>query len=263
MRSRAPRGRGGAGGTGLRAAALVVAAGVILGAWWLLSLVVDSPVLPGPLAVLVRMVEIGPRILLRHAGASLGRVAAALVVATAAALPLGLVMGRSRRIDRLLAPIAYLLYPVPKIALLPIVFLLVGIGDAARITVVVLVLFFQILVAVRDAARSIPSAYLVSFASIGGTRLQSLRFVLLPAILPELLTALRLGTGTALAVLFFAETFFTNYGLGTFIVESWMRVSYPDMMAGIVSIGLLGLLLFVALDLVEHFVCWWKHRSTR
>ncbi len=263
MRSSAPRGRGGPGGTSLRAAALVVAAAVVLCAWWLLSLVVDSPVLPGPFAVLVRMAEIGPKVLLRHTGASLGRVAAALFVATAAALPLGLVMGRSRRIDRLIAPIAYLLYPVPKIALLPIVFLLVGIGDAARVTVVVLVLFFQILVAVRDAARAIPSAYLVSFASIGGTRLQSLRFVLLPAILPELLTALRLGTGTALAVLFFAETFFTNYGLGTFIVESWMRVSYPDMMAGIVAIALLGLLLFVVLDLVEHLVCWWKHRSTR
>lgn len=263
MRSRAPRGPGDAGGTGMRAGALALAAAVILGAWWVFARALDSPVLPGPLAVLARMAEIGPRILLRHTGASLGRVAAALAVATAAALPLGLVMGRSRRVDRLIAPIAYLLYPVPKIALLPIVFLLVGIGDAARITVVVLVLFFQILVAVRDAARAIPNAYLVSFASIGGTRWQSLRFVLLPAILPELLTALRLGTGTALAVLFFAETFFTNYGLGTFIVESWMRVSYPDMMAGIVSIGLLGLVLFVALDLVEHFVCWWKHRSRR
>ena len=245
------------------AAALVLAAAAILAVWGLLAAALHNPVLPPPLVVLRRMAEIGPRVLLRHAGASLARVLAALALATAGALPLGLVMGRSRRVDRLLAPVAYLLYPVPKIALLPIIFLLVGIGDSARITVVVLVLFFQILVAVRDAARAIPAAYLVSFTSLGGTRLQSLRSVLLPAILPELLTALRLGTGTALAVLFFAETFFTNFGLGTFIVESWMRVSYVDMTAGIVAIGLLGLFLFVVLDGVEHLVCWWKHRSHR
>ena len=239
-------------------AALAAAAAAVSAVWWIAARTMDTALLPAPPQVFARLLILGP-LLLRHAAASLARVAAALTLATLVALPLGLIMGRSQRVDRLLAPLTYLLYPVPKIALLPIVFVLVGIGDAARITIVVLVLFFQILVAVRDAARSIPAAYLVSFTSLGGTRTQSLPLVLLPAIVPELLTAMRVGIGTALAVLFFAETFFTNFGLGTFIVESWMRVAYPDMLAGIVSIGLLGLLLFSALDGLEQLLCRWKH----
>ncbi|TVQ37479.1 MAG: ABC transporter permease subunit [Spirochaetaceae bacterium] len=246
-----------------RVLVLAGAAAAVVAGWWVLALLLRSPVLPAPPAVLMRVVELGPALLLRHTAASLMRVLLALAVATAVSLPLGLVMGRSRRVDRLLAPLAYLLYPVPKIALLPIVFLLVGIGDAARVTIVVLVLSFQILVAVRDAARSIPAAYLTSFTSLGGTRAQSLRFVLLPAIVPQLLTAMRIGTGTGLAVLFFAETFFANFGLGMFIVESWMRVSYTDMLAGIVAMGVLGLALFSALDALEYLLCPWKRCGIR
>ncbi len=246
-----------------RAASLAAAALAVTAAWWLLALLLASPVLPAPNVVLTRLVTLGPGVLLRHAAASLLRVAGALLLAAVPAVPLGMMMGRLPRFDRVLAPVTYLLYPVPKIALLPIVFLLVGIGDLARVTIVALVLFFQILVAVRDATRSIPAPYLTSIASLGGTRLQALRFVLFPAILPELLTAVRIGTGTALAVLFFAETFFTNYGLGTFIVESWMRVSYADMLAGIVVMGLLGLFLFGLIDLTERRLCPWKHRRHR
>lgn len=246
-----------------RVISLAAAGLAIVAAWWVLALLLASPVLPAPPEVLARVAALGPGVLVRHAEASLLRVAAALLLAAAPAVPLGMIMGRVRRFDRVLAPVTYLLYPVPKIALLPIVFLLVGIGDPARVTIVALVLFFQILVAVRDAARSIPAAYLTSLASLGGNRRQAVRFVLLPAILPELLTAVRIGTGTALAVLFFAETFFTNHGLGTFIVESWMRVSYADMLAGIVAMGLLGLLLFALIDLTERRLCPWKHQRNR
>lgn len=246
-----------------RAVSLAAAAAAVVLAWWILALILASPVLPVPYEVVERIVTLGPAVLLRHVAASLFRVAAAMVTAAVPAVPLGIAMGRLPRVDRVLAPVSYLLYPVPKIALLPIVFLLVGIGDPARVTIVALVLFFQILVAVRDATRSIPSAYLTAFASLGGNRRQALRFVLLPAILPELLTAMRVGTGTALAVLFFAETFFTNYGLGTFIVESWMRVSYSDMLAGIVVMGLLGLLLFGLIDLAERWLCPWQQQQDR
>lgn len=239
-----------------RTASFAVGAATILAIWWIGSIALDSPVLPGPGAVALRSVEIAPRLAV-HAGASLGRVIVALILSVVLAVPLGLVMGRSRRVDRVIAPTTYLLYPVPKIALLPLVFLVVGIGEAARILIVVMVLFFQILVAVRDASRAIPAGYLVAFVSLGGTRRQAIRFVLLPAILPQLLTSIRIGTGTGLAVLFFAETFFTDRGLGAFIVESWMRVSYVEMLSGIVTLGLVGFGLFAAIDAIEHRVCRW------
>lgn len=229
---------------------------IVIGSWWLLSLAVDR-VLPSPFAVAVRFGELLASGLLRHMGASLLRVMAALAASALLATPLGILLGRHRWADRILSPVAYLLYPVPKIALLPLLLLLLGSGNLTRVTVVSLVLFFQVLLAVRDAARGIDAHYFISIAALGGRRWDRFRAVIWPSVLPRLLTALRIGSGTALAVLFFAETFFTRFGLGFFIVDSWMKLSYIDMFAGIVAISLLGLALFAAIDLVERRATRW------
>ena len=94
--------------------------------------------------------------------------------------------------------------------------------------------------------------------SLGARRGQTFRFLVWPALLPALLSSLRIGTGTALAVLFFAETFGTNVGLGWFVMESWMRMSYVDMYAGILCLALLGLALFLAIDLIQRWACRWQ-----
>ncbi len=237
---------------------LFSAPALVLLLWAVAASALSNVVLPPPGAVLSRFGELARPALLPHAGASLLRVLIALGAATVAALPLGILLGRVTWAKRLLTPTVYLLYPVPKIALLPLVFLLVGIGESARVGLLWLVLFFQVLVAVRDAASSVPGGYGTSLTLLGGGRLDYLRFVLLPYILPALLTALRIGSGTALAVLFFAETFFTDRGLGFFIVDSWMKASYVDMTAGILAIGILGFLLFALLDGAQRLFCEWK-----
>jgi NitT/TauT family transport system permease protein len=232
----------------------------LIGIWAALAAALDTVVLPAPGAVAVRLLELAVPVLLAHAAASLARVLSALALATVVALPLGIAVGRIALMREGLTPLVYLLYPVPKIALLPLVFLFVGVGEAARVALVWLVLFFQVLVAVRDAAARVPRAYDTAITALGGGALARLRYVLLPAILPAVLTALRIGSGTALAVLFFAETFFTNRGLGFFIVDGWMKSAYVDMTAGIVAIGILGLLLFSALDLAQRGLCRWQRR---
>ena len=226
--------------------------------WYLLSWAIGVRVLPYPHLVAVRFALLAPRVLWMHAGASLIRVLAALAIASAVAVPIGLLMGRIRRIDRLLAPAAYLLYPVPKIALLPMLLLLLGTGDLTRITLVGLVLVFQLMLAVRDGARAVDAHYLVSLDSLGATKIDHLRYCIWPVVLPRLLTAMRIGTATALAVLFFAETFFTRYGLGYFIIDSWMRLAYLDMYAGIVAMSLLGFLMFIVIDRIERRVGRWR-----
>jgi NitT/TauT family transport system permease protein len=72
------------------------------------------------------------------------------------------------------------------------------------------------------------------------------------------LTALRLGVGTAIAVLFFAETFVTRHGLGAFLIEAWSRLNYPDMYAGIITMGALGLALYFVIDQLENRFCRWQ-----
>lgn len=231
---------------------------LIIAIWAGSAALLSNVVLPPPTAVLRRFGELAGESLLPHAGASLLRVVTALGAAILLALPLGVLLGRVSWARRLLTPTVYLLYPIPKIALLPLVFLLAGVGEAARVLLVWLVLFFQVLVAVRDAAASVPEGYRRSMELLGGRKGDYVRFVLLPYILPALLTALRIGSATALAVLFFAETFFTDRGLGFFIVDSWMKASYVDMTAGIVAIGILGFLLFVLLDGAQRYFCSWK-----
>ena len=233
---------------------------VLLAAWWLLSLCVPQGFVPDPLATATRFIQLLPTVLWAHALASLGRVGLALAAALFTAVPAGVALGRVRRLDWLFSPVAYALFPVPKIALLPVVMLLFGLGNLSKASVVFLVLFFQVLVSVRDGTREIPPQYILSLRSLGASRSQTLRFVIWPVLLPGLLSSLRVGTGTALAVLFFAETFGTTRGLGWFVMESWMRMSSVDMFAGILCLGLVGLGLFCAIDFAQRWLCRWQQR---
>ena len=229
--------------------------------WWALSLLVPAGFVPGPGVVVARFLVLFPGTLAAHAAASLARVAAAVGLTLLTAVPAGVAIGRCKALDRVLSPVLYVLYPIPKIALLPVLMLLFGLGDSSKVVIVFLVLFFQVLVAVRDAAREVPLPFLVSLRSLGGTRRHALRYVLAPALMPALLSSLRVGTGTALAVLFFSETFGTTVGLGWFVMESWMRMSYVDMFAGILCLGLLGLATFLFIDFLHHRLCRWQAGS--
>ena len=231
-------------------------------AWWLLHLVVQSDALPAPGDAVRHFFAVGPARLWRHGTASLLRVLAALALSLALATPLGIAMGRLRGLDWFLAPFTYLLYPIPKITLLPVVLIVVGTGETSRVFLLFLVLFFQILVAVRDGARDIEPQRVEIVRSFGANPLQSLYLVVIPSILPRLFTSLRIAAATALAVLFFAETYVTDRGLGYFIVESWMRRAYDDMFAGIIAMSLLGFALFVLIDGLDRRFCAWA-RHTR
>jgi NitT/TauT family transport system permease protein len=233
---------------------------ILVAIWWVTALCLPQGFVPDPLSVFLRFIELALAVLWVHALASLGRIGAALVFALATAAPAGVALGRVRRLDWLFSPMAYVLYPVPKIALLPVLMLLFGLGNLSKVIVVFIVLYFQVLVSTRDGAREIPPQYFLSFKSLGANRAQTLRYVVWPALLPGLLSSLRVGTGTALAVLFFAETFGTTRGLGWFVMESWMRMSYVDMFAGILSLGLVGLGLFLAIDGAERRLCRWQRK---
>ena len=240
----------------------LVAAAALVAAWWLASLAIDTPFLPSPDVVAIRLVELVPGPLWHHLLASLGRVLASVAAAFVTAVPLGIAAGRTRALDRLVTPAAYLLAPIPKIALLPIIMLLVGLGEASRVLVVFLVLFFQFLVAARDGAREVPEAYYLSLASLGARGRDMVSMVTWPAVLPALFTALRVGIATALAVLFFAETFGTRWGLGYFVVESWMRMAYADLYAGVVAFGALGLALTRLADAAARRACRWQELTS-
>jgi NitT/TauT family transport system permease protein len=185
------------------------------------------------------------------------RVVVSMVLGSALAVPLGLVVGRSPRIDAVAAPLIFLTYPVPKIVFLPVLLVLLGIGSLPKIALITLIVFFQILVTARDAARAIPAGSVLSVRSLGADRGQVFRHVVVPAALPDVFTALRISTGTAIAVLFFSESIAGTDGIGYYIIDAWGRIAYTDMFAGIIAMAVLGVVLYELLELAEARVCRW------
>jgi ABC-type nitrate/sulfonate/bicarbonate transport system permease component len=143
------------------------------------------------------------------------------------------------------------------VVFLPVLLVLLGLGDASKIVLITLIVFFQLLVTARDAARAIPTASVLSVRSLGAGRLDVFRHVVVPAALPDIFTALRIGTGTAVAVLFFSESIGGRSGLGYYIVDAWGRLAYDSMFAGIIGMALLGVALYELLELAEGRLCRW------
>jgi ABC-type nitrate/sulfonate/bicarbonate transport system permease component len=241
----------------------------LLAAWQALSWIVSSgalpfrarvDILPGPIEVFPVFFRQLPRDLGQDFLVSLWRVLASMLLSVALAVPAGLVMGQSRQLNRLLSPLVYLTYPVPKVVMVPVVVLFFGVGDAGKIVVITLILFFQILVLVRDAAANLRSELLQSVRSLGAGRRALFLYVYLPASLPAVLTALRVSVGTAVAVLYVAELYATQKGLGYYIfLEGSTLLDYPAMYAGIVAMALLGLGLYFAVDWLERWLCPWEY----
>lgn len=232
---------------------------ILLGLWQGLAMLVQMPILPSPYIVLTTLVkEIFQGKLAGHFLASFWRVFASTFLAILFAAPAGLILGQSKTIGKMAAPFIYLLYPIPKVVLLPVILLFLGIGDLSKIFIIFIILFFQILVLVRDQAAAIRPELIQSVRSLGAGRRALFRYVYLPASIPGILTALRQSIGTAVAVLYVAELFATQKGLGYYIyLNGSTMFNYPAMYAGVIAMSVLGLGLYFVVDAVERNLCPW------
>ena len=229
----------------------------IVAGWWITAALVNSPALPTP-AEAVEVLLANTDQLVPYFLTSAYRVIVSLVIGTVLAVPIAHVCARSRTLDALFAPVLYLLYPIPKVVLLPILLVLFGLADAPKIVLISLTVFFQVLVAVRDAVRAVPESAVVAIRSLGGSRIDEYRHVAIPATMPAVFTSLRIGVGTAIAVLFIAEAMAGSTGLGYYIMQSWSMVNYPRMFAGIIAMALLGVVLYALFDIIERRLTRWR-----
>ncbi|MDJ0668206.1 MAG: ABC transporter permease subunit [Desulfobacterales bacterium] len=228
--------------------------------WLAAAALINRPILPSPLTVLPLFGRLFLAELGLHFLASAGRVLAAILLAVATAVPAGLALGQMPALNRLFAPLIAIVYPIPKIVLLPVIYVLMGITDLSKIFLIALIIFFPIMVVVRDEAAGLHHDLLMSVRSLGAGRRALFRYVYLPASLPAVLTALRVSIGTAVAVLFIAEQSLTTYGLGYYIVvETYQVLLYPQMYAGILGMSLLGLLLYFAVYGMERRINRHRH----
>ena len=220
--------------------------------WQVLAWVIQRPIMPSPFEVLpIFGVSLFGKLGI-HFLASAGRVLAAIGTAVVTAVPIGLGLGQLPKVNRIFAPLIAIVYPIPKIVFLPVIYVLMGITDISKIFLIALIIFFQILVVVRDEAANLHPELILSVRSLGAGRRALFRYVYFPASLPAMLTALRVSVGTAIAVLFIAEQSLTTYGLGYYIVvETYQVLRYPEMYAGILAMSLLGLALYFVIYNLE------------
>lgn len=230
---------------------------VVIVSWWLLSVLVGSPALPTPWATVPVLMENLTRMAPEFA-VSLERILLAMAIGTLLGAPIGLALGRSRILDVYLSPVMYILYPLPKIVLLPILLVLFGIGGQAKVVLISIAVLFQMVVTMRDAARSVPRESIEAMQSFGAGRLRILRDVVLPSTIPSLFTALRVSTATSVAMLFIAESMAGSSGLGYFIMHSWSILEYPRMFSGIVAMAFMGIILYELFDFAEHRLTAWR-----
>ncbi|MBU0595184.1 ABC transporter permease [Candidatus Bipolaricaulota bacterium] len=253
----------------LRQIAMYVLSVLILIALWELASVLIEAVkgrafLPDPIRALHEVRRLGPTLFWNFL-ISGWRLVLSILIAFSLGYPLGLLIGHERRLDQLVSPMIYIVYPIPQVAFILMLFLIFGIGNPVKVAIVASALFFQLLVSARGAAKHIEREHITSVLSAGASRFQVYWHVILPATLPSILTSLRVSVGLGMAFLYIAEisgAVDPTNGLGSFI-QTNMMYSPPAAFAGILAMALLGLVLYVAIEVLERIVCRWKHITRR
>lgn len=220
--------------------------------WYVIAFSFSLPIVPYPHLVLKEVfVELLRFQVILHLLVSLYRVLSGILLALLIAIPLGILMGLKNTTNKLLTPIIYLFQPVPKIALLPIFLVLFGIGDLSKILIVSMVIFFPAVLMIKDSVKEINSDFVELSQAYNLSKKQVLKDIIFPSILPSIFSTLRVSVGISLSVLFFSENFATSYGIGYYIMNSWIMVNYLRMYAGIVYISLLGIFLYKTIEIIE------------
>lgn len=191
---------------------------------------------------------------------SLTRVALGFFVGAGLALPLGLFMGSSDVIYRHINPLMQVLRPIPPIAYIPLSILWFGLGNAPAVFLIAIGAFFPVLMNTIAGVRHVDGIYIRAARSLGASRLTIFRRVILPAATPYILSGARIGIGTAFIVVIVAEMIAVNNGLGFRILEAREYFWSDKIIAGMFTIGILGLGIDMAVSRLNNHLLRW-HRG--
>jgi NitT/TauT family transport system permease protein len=236
---------------------------VILIVWVLLAAasLIDRRFIPAPSNIVDTAVDkIADGTVPSNALFSLQRAFIGFVIGAIPGLALGLTLGMFRTPRLLISPIIAALYPVPKIAIFPILLLVFGLGDASKWAIVAIGTFFLVFYNTLGGVLQAPPIYFDVAANAGASRTQIFRTVALPAALPSIFTGVRLAVGTTFILVAASEFVGARNGLGWFIWSSWQTLQVERMYVGIIAISLLGYLTLQLIHLVEARLVPWAHR---
>jgi taurine transport system permease protein len=263
----------GAPGQGASALISVITVVVLLLLWWWItapgadgkSAWIKPLFLPAPGAVVAQFVDVsidgfGGSTLIWHTLTSLYRVFGAFLLACATAIPIGIAMGVNRVFRGVFDPPIEFYRPIPPLAYLPLIIIWFGIGDLGKIILIYLAVFAPLALNARAGVRSVSIEQIHAAYSLGASRLQVIRHVILPAALPEILTGMRIGIGFGWTTLVAAEMVAATAGLGFMVLNAAEFLRSDVVIMGIVVIGALAYLFDLLMRKVERKLVPWKGR---
>ncbi len=241
-----------------KAAPLLAVAG-LLGIWQVAALILNTDSFPSALdgirAIPAILSDRGDLI---NILASLRRMAIGLSLAVLLAIPLGLMMGRSRAVASFFNPLLMVIYPVPKAALMPVIMLWLGVGDVSKTLVIFLGVSLPIIYHSFQGAKAVEEKMLWSGAAMGMSAAQRMLRIVLPAALPEILTGCRTGLVLALITMVTSEMIARQSGAGNILFNALDMAQYDTVFAMIIIIGAMGIILDAAFEKLRGALVKWS-----
>lgn len=233
--------------------------------WWAITAtgLIAPLFLPPPEAVLSKFWSTATKgymdaTLWQHIGASLWRIGAALLFASLFAIPVGIALGLWPAARGIIDPLIEIYRPIPPLAYLPLIVIWCGIGEASKILLIYLAIFAPLAIATATGVQSVSPARIRAAQSLGASRWQLIRHVILPSALPEILTGLRIGLGTGWSTLVAAELVAATRGLG-FMVQSAAQFLNTDVVVlGIIVIAVIAFSLELGLRYLQRRLVPWQ-----
>ena len=222
---------------------------------WVPSLFLPSPL--GVIGELVDMARSGQ--LFVHLGVSLRRLSLGFALGAAAGVAIGVLTGFFARADAVGQPLIAATFPIPKIALLPLLLLWLGIGEPSKVAVIALGVFFPMAINTYAGVREADPLLVRAAVAFGAGRWSVIRKVILPSALPMIFAGLKLGAGTALLLLVAAEMIAADSGIGFLVLHAGNIMDTTKLMVGIVCLSLLGVLSHWVLARCERASVPWRH----
>ncbi|MDC8786746.1 ABC transporter permease subunit [Roseateles koreensis] len=258
----------GAPGNGSSLVLSLVTSALLIALWaWVTHMAWIKPLfLPSPQAVweqftLVATEGFADATLLTHIAWSSMRVFGAFAAATLTAVPIGILMGVNRIARGVFDPIVEFYRPLPPLAYLPLVVIWMGIGEASKMLLIYLAMFAPLAMSARAGVRSVAIEQIHAAYSMGATRGQVLRHVILPAALPEILTGMRIAIGFGWTTLVAAEMVAATAGLGFMVLSASKFLVTEVVIMGILVIGALALMFDLTMRWLERRLVPWKGRA--
>ena len=238
---------------------------VILALWWLASHLrwVPPLFLPTPEVVAERLYEsaagkLTDAPLAEHFGWSMFRVFTAFFAACLTAIPVGIAMGVSRIARGIFDPPIEFYRPLPPLAYLPLIVIWFGIDELSKVLLIYLACFAPLAMSARSGVRSVSQEQIHAAYSMGATRHQVIWHVIVPAAMPEILTAMRIAIGFGWTTLVAAEMVAATKGLGQMVLNASNFLRTDIVIMGIIVIGVVAYLFDLLMRYIEHLVVPWK-----